>query len=125
MSVKLENVKVTNKTKGRATELLAFDANLGAISIKGCTLVKLDGTQLFVSFPHNRFKGDDGKWKTFRYIGLNGDRGNKLNEEILNLAKEEYKRRAAASQARPAPAAPAPTNQSFGYEDEFDSELGF
>ena len=109
--VKIENFKIKNQQRGRATTLATFDVNLGALSIKGAELIRLDDGKTFASMPNNRYKGSDGQWKRFNFIGFNGDRGNKLIGEILKMSQEEYKRRTAGS-----------TSQGQGFDRGYPQE---
>jgi len=113
--LKIERMAVVNKQRGAVTVLARFDVNLGPITIKGYELVRWNDGNVNISEPYNLYTPrGESKPKRFTYIFYNGDRGKKIQEQIDQMAKAEYQRRAAA---------PAP-QQSFGggleeAEDEF------
>lgn len=138
MAVVIENFRIRNTVRGKATLQASFDANLGALSIKGIELLKLnaDGRQ-FVSAPHNRYQDKQtNEWKRFNYVGFNGERGNALLAEITKLGTEEYNRRSGSMGQTPAtyhrneePTRPAQggykDNRGYGQTDDYDDGMPF
>lgn len=97
MSLKIERMNIVNQRRGKILFLARFDVNFGPMTVKGYELVKWDDGNVNVSEPYNLFtpRGEN-KPKRFTYVFYNGDRGKKMQEQIIEMAKEEYKRRNSA-----------------------------
>lgn len=93
MAIHLENFKIKNNPRGRATLLATFSVNLGAISLNGFELVEVDNKR-FVSEPHRRYQVG-GSYKKYSYVWFNEGKGKQLEGEIEKLAIQEYDRRTA------------------------------
>jgi hypothetical protein len=89
---------VKNVQRGKAYLMARFDVNFGAMTIKGFELVKV-GDKVFVSEPYNLWKpknDPNADLQRFSYVWFNGDKGKRLQGEIANIAKDEYRRRSQA-----------------------------
>lgn len=124
MSVVIEKFRVVNRKRGSATCLCSFDANMGALSIKGLEVIQLTGGKVFLGLPNNRYQDkQSGEWRTFNYVAFNGERGAQLQEQLLGMAKEEYSRRNTSSppmrEQTPTPFGGARQPDSFGDDNGF------
>jgi len=130
MAVTVENFRIKNQQRGRATLLATYDVNLGAISIKGIELLKLDKGNIFASAPHNRYQDKrTNEWRRFNYIGFNGERGNSLLAEITKLGEDEYRRRSSQPQQqtpyRGGGYTPYQEDGNTGFGNEFEDDLPY
>lgn len=94
MPIQTENFRIKNQTRGRATVLCTFGINMGSLTIKGFELIRTQDGKSFVSAPHNRYQHKETQeWRRFNYLAYNGERGAQLQQQIFDLAMEEYTRR--------------------------------
>jgi hypothetical protein len=103
MSVTIERFEVKNRTlpNGTTKELATFSANLGGITINGCSIME-HGDNRWVSFPGRRYQNAQGEWKDFHYVWFGEGRGEQIRNKIIELAMEELSRRGVEA---PTPAA--------------------
>jgi hypothetical protein len=82
------------------------------MTIKGFELVKL-GDKVFISEPYNLWKprnaGPNDKPNKFSYVWFNGEQGKKLQGQIMQMSKDEFRRRASA---------PAPQPEQNAWDDD-------
>lgn len=135
MAVTIDNFRIKNQARGRngkVTLLATFDVNLGAISIKGVELLRMEqNNNIWASVPHNRYQDKrTQEWRKFNYVGFNGERGNALLAEFTRMAEDEYRRRSSQPQTGGGSRQPYQRggqtggyqNRTSGYRDNSDPD---